>query len=171
MGGPLRPGRKRKRGPALKSGQGALECETRWERGRTVSTAIGAVSRVTARPATGRQHQLRVHFRSIEAPLVVDPLYGGASERAPDALGPGSPALSRLTLHATSLSFPHPTRTGERVQVRAPPTSDVAATDAWRAANASVRAYGLVRILRSGRWHSRERAVWETKMMRTENNE
>jgi tRNA pseudouridine32 synthase/23S rRNA pseudouridine746 synthase len=130
---PLHPARKGKMRPALAGEQGALPCETPWERVRTAPTAIGPVARVTARPKTGRQHQIRVHLRSIDAPLAVDPLYGGASERAANALGSGSPPLSRLTLHATALSFPHPTRAGERVRVESALWPDLAALDAWLA--------------------------------------
>jgi tRNA pseudouridine32 synthase/23S rRNA pseudouridine746 synthase len=136
---PLHSARKGKMRPALESEQGALACETRWERVRAAITSIGVVSRVTARPLTGRQHQLRVHFRSVEAPLVVDPLYGGASERGPDALGPGSPPLARLTLHASSLSFPHPSRPGERVRAHAPLPADLAALDVWLASRETVQ--------------------------------
>ena len=44
------------------------------------------------RPETGRLHQIRVHMAAADAPIVGDPLYGGAT--AP-----------RLHLHAYSLSF------------------------------------------------------------------
>jgi RluA family pseudouridine synthase len=127
----LHTARKGKMRPALAKEEGALASETRWEREHHARTLLGFVSRVRAKPTTGRQHQLRVHFRSIEAPFVVDPVYGGAASRAEGALGPGSPALSRLTLHASKLSLPHPTRADERLSFEAPLPADLQALDAW----------------------------------------
>lgn len=53
---------------------------------------------------TGRTHQIRVHMRSIGHPVVGDPVYG--STRAT----PGDPG--RTWLHATSLTFEHPSGSG-----------------------------------------------------------
>ncbi len=50
------------------------------------------------KPKTGRTHQLRVHLRSINHPIVADALYASARE---PALG-----FTRLALHAYSLSIP-----------------------------------------------------------------
>ena len=36
----------------------------------------GAVTLLEAHPITGRHHQIRVHLRALEAPIVGDPLYG-----------------------------------------------------------------------------------------------
>ena len=58
------------------------------------------VSYVEIFPKTGRTHQLRVHFASIQHPIVADRLY--APGRRP-LLG-----FKRLALHALSLSFVHP---------------------------------------------------------------
>lgn len=56
---------------------------------------------------TGRTHQIRVHMKYINHPVVGDPLYGsGGSKRD---LG-----LHRQFLHAYKLEFDHP-RTGERL--------------------------------------------------------
>lgn len=49
-------------------------------------------------PKTGRQHQIRVHFASINHPIACDKLYGRKSKKCP--LG-----LNRHFLHAASLSF------------------------------------------------------------------
>lgn len=76
---------------------------THWERlgvedGRT---------RISFRPVTGRTHQLRVHAaheRGLGAPIVGDPLYGGA---------PAAPG-QRMLLHACELSFDDPV-TGRRL--------------------------------------------------------
>ena len=48
-------------------------------------------------PKTGRTHQIRVHLKAINYPLVGDKLYGGAR---PAALG-----FKRAALHAASVSF------------------------------------------------------------------
>jgi 23S rRNA pseudouridine1911/1915/1917 synthase len=54
-------------------------------------------SYVEAYPKTGRTHQIRVHMRYINHPVVSDPLYRGAKEYA---LG-----MKRLALHAYSITF------------------------------------------------------------------
>lgn len=64
------------------------------------STEKGDFSYLHLAPKTGRTHQLRVHLRSINHPIVADTLY--ASARDP-ALG-----FTRLALHARSLSIPRP---------------------------------------------------------------
>ena len=48
-------------------------------------------------PKTGRTHQIRVHMRYINHPVVSDPLYRGSNELA---LG-----MKRLALHAHSITF------------------------------------------------------------------
>jgi 23S rRNA pseudouridine1911/1915/1917 synthase len=52
---------------------------------------------VEARPKTGRTHQIRVHFKAINYPVVCDRLYAPKREAA---LGFG-----RLALHAAKISF------------------------------------------------------------------
>jgi 23S rRNA pseudouridine1911/1915/1917 synthase len=54
-------------------------------------------SYVEAYPKTGRTHQIRVHMRYINHPVVSDPLYRGAKDYA---LG-----MKRLALHAYSITF------------------------------------------------------------------
>lgn len=65
-------------------------------------------------PKTGRTHQIRVHFSSIQHPIIGDVLY--APTRAP-LLG-----FNRLALHALSLTFTHPT--GAEMTVEAPLPQD-----------------------------------------------
>jgi len=58
------------------------------------------LTRIAFHPVTGRTHQLRVHAaheKGLAIPIVGDPLYGTGSE-------PGE-----LKLHATELTFVHPT--------------------------------------------------------------
>lgn len=54
-------------------------------------------SYIEAYPKTGRTHQIRVHMRYINHPIVSDPLYKGSKE---NALG-----MDRLALHAFSITF------------------------------------------------------------------
>ncbi len=67
---------------------------------------------------TGRHHQIRVHFNAINFPLLVDPIYGKSefflSEIKSKRYNKGKeeiekPIMNRLSLHAYSLSFVHPT--------------------------------------------------------------
>ncbi len=69
---------------------------------------------VECKPLTGRTHQIRVHMKYINHPLVSDPLYKGKRK---NALG-----LERTALHAQSLSFVDPQ--GESVTVMCPYPQD-----------------------------------------------
>jgi len=62
-------------------------------------------------PRTGRTHQIRVHLKAINYPVVCDKLYAPKRECA---LG-----FARLALHSRSISFASPT-TGKLVSVTAP---------------------------------------------------
>lgn len=68
---------------------------------------------VSARPVTGRTHQLRVHFAHLGYPITGDDLYGTSS-----------PWIPRHALHARTLSFPHPS-TGEPLELTAPLPEDL----------------------------------------------
>lgn len=59
---------------------------------------------------TGRTHQIRVHMAFIGCPVVGDTIYGRRKQRL---------KLKRQFLHATELSFDHPT-TGERMTFNEP---------------------------------------------------
>ncbi len=61
------------------------------------SEAEHQFSYIEAYPKTGRTHQIRVHMRYINHPIVSDPLYSGAKQKA---LG-----MKRLALHAYSITF------------------------------------------------------------------
>lgn len=69
---------------------------------------------VEALPKTGRTHQIRVHFKAINHPVVCDSLY------APK----GQPILGfkRLALHARSLEFTN--IDGQHIKVEAPYPND-----------------------------------------------
>jgi tRNA pseudouridine32 synthase / 23S rRNA pseudouridine746 synthase len=78
-----------------------------WEQGKAASTRWhvldfnGEWSRVRLFPETGRSHQLRVHMKYLDCPIVGDPIYGAGKNQA-----------SRLMLHAETIQFMHPS-TGE----------------------------------------------------------
>jgi len=65
-------------------------------------------------PKTGRTHQLRVHMKYLQRPIVSDHLY---AESKPDALG-----FARVALHARTIRFLDQNRT--RIVVEAPYPAD-----------------------------------------------
>lgn len=71
---------------------------------------------VRAKPVTGRTHQIRVHLKAQNTPVLGDPIYG------PEKLSRKMRAR-RTLLHAHRLSFSHPS-TGARVEIIAPPPED-----------------------------------------------
>jgi 23S rRNA pseudouridine1911/1915/1917 synthase len=73
------------------------------------------VALVECRLETGRTHQIRVHMRAIDHPIVGDPRYGGGRTRV---------ACPRPFLHAADLAFVHPA-TGERVAATSPLPDDL----------------------------------------------
>lgn len=83
---------------------------------------------------TGRTHQIRLHMRSVGAPVLCDADYGkeeaiSADELAGRKVSPGSaeaPILNRQALHAHRLSFAHPVR-GARMEFIAPLPADIEA--------------------------------------------
>ncbi len=94
--------------------------ETRFLNVGSVELKKGSVySFVRARPATGRTHQIRVHFASIGFPVVGDALYGATRH---DAL---SRALApRHLLHASEVVFELPS-SGKAIHLYAPLPEDM----------------------------------------------
>jgi 23S rRNA pseudouridine955/2504/2580 synthase/23S rRNA pseudouridine1911/1915/1917 synthase len=87
---------------------------------------------VEARPRTGRLHQIRIHFSSIGHPLAVDAMYGGQTGLYLSSIKRGyrpkpgqdeKPLIGRATLHASSISFKHPS-TGAMIKIGAPLPKD-----------------------------------------------
>lgn len=76
--------------------------------------AGGRFSLLEVTLATGRTHQIRVHLAAISHPVVGDRIYGTGRDEAP-----------RTFLHATRLSFDHPSK-GERITVSSPLPDDLA---------------------------------------------
>lgn len=66
------------------------------------------LSLILAQPVTGRTHQIRLHLKSINCPIVSDPIYGSIH-----------PSYPRLMLHAYQLEFIHP-RSKKDIILRAP---------------------------------------------------
>jgi len=87
-----------------------------------------------ARPLTGRQHQIRVHFACIGHPIVGDKLYGAGEalfmRSCEEPLTPELLAcfdgLPRHALHAHRLTFPHPVGK-HAVTIESPLPADIAA--------------------------------------------
>lgn len=78
------------------------------------------ISLVRVNIETGRTHQIRVHMKHIQTPVVGDPVYG---RRTPPLL-PAGYAPQRQMLHAERLAFTHPV-SGIFVDCRAPWPQDM----------------------------------------------
>ncbi|HVK76507.1 MAG TPA: RluA family pseudouridine synthase [Kofleriaceae bacterium] len=116
-----RRGKARPAGPgeAGKPAVTHLRALQRWRRGDL------AVTLCEARPVTGRHHQIRVHLRSLEAPIVFDPQYGKRTLRGDFD---GAPC-GRLALHAEALELTRPD--GQPLALTAPWPDDLLALRAW----------------------------------------
>jgi 23S rRNA-/tRNA-specific pseudouridylate synthase len=109
------------------------------QRGKPSNTQLRVLERwrayslIQATPKTGRTHQIRSHLASLNLPILVDPLYGDGQPLLLSAFKgnyrkgkrPERPLLSRLGLHARSLSFQHPANS-ELTTVQAPHPKDFA---------------------------------------------
>lgn len=92
---------------------------------RSVATVVARTAEGTLLDvaiSTGRPHQIRIHLASAGHPLAGDPLYGPGGVASPDAL----PGDAGYKLHAMRLAFVHP-QSGERMELYAPPPSDLTA--------------------------------------------
>lgn len=81
-------------------------------------------------PITGRMHQIRIHLKSINHPLAIDPVYGEKADISIYDIKRGikfsgeesQPALiSRLSLHAWQLKVRHPHKNKEMKFEAKPP--------------------------------------------------
>jgi len=77
-----------------------------------VERAFGAhAGQIECRLATGRTHQIRVHFAHLGHPLIGDPVYGTRARRSvarTGTTGEQIAAFPRQALHARLLGFTHP---------------------------------------------------------------
>ncbi len=77
---------------------------------------FGRYCLITARPETGRLHQIRRHLKHISCPLLGDVRYGKGEH---NRLFRERFGLHRLFLHAQAIDFAHPT-TGLVLRIEAP---------------------------------------------------
>lgn len=97
-----------------------VEARTRFA--RVASSTVERCSLVEAFPETGRVHQIRRHLKHLSHPIVGDVRYGrGDINRHYRA----TYGLCRLSLHAKSVTLPHPV-TGVQLRVEAPLPDDLA---------------------------------------------
>ena len=79
---------------------------------RVLESYSDVASLVDCRPATGRTHQIRVHFAHSGHPLIGDRTYGRARGRRlqalPEAALSAITDLGRQALHARLIAFSHP---------------------------------------------------------------
>jgi RluA family pseudouridine synthase len=103
---------------------------------------------VEVKPATGRMHQIRIHLASIGLPIICDRIYGDGKPFFLSQVksryfseGDEKPLLSRMALHADSISFMDQAK-GERVSFTAEMPKDMRSVlkylRKFRALNASV---------------------------------
>lgn len=97
-----------------------------------VLTRYLGFSWVECHPRTGRTHQIRVHLRWVQCPIVGDRTYGGQplllsslkSDFRRRTGEPERPLVARTALHAAALTVTHPV-TGASLQVFSPLPKDL----------------------------------------------
>lgn len=86
---------------AQRGAKGTLrDAVTEWECMHTGEYKGERFSELRLMPKTGRTHQLRVHLKAIDHPIVCDALYGSGRVAESNNLG-----FSRLALHAHTLTL------------------------------------------------------------------
>jgi len=124
------------RDPELPSaGQQRLAATTRWQVVQRLLLPISTdgahadtrLALVAVQPLSGRQHQIRRHFKTLAHPLIGDASHGkGPLNRALAELF----GRQRLWLHAERLSLPHPA-TSQTLVLHAPPGPEWAVLQSW----------------------------------------
>ena len=108
----------RQRMAALPGGREAItEYHVLEQFSHQLGPAAGDYSLIEAEPRTGRTHQIRVHFASIDHPVVADAVYGRRRTQLP---------VPRQFLHAQRLAFKHPV-TKNNMDLEAPLPADLTA--------------------------------------------
>ncbi len=95
---------------------------TDWERIAAGEYQGEPFSYMKLMPKTGRTHQIRVHLKAIDRPIVQDALYSGKKRETSNNLG-----LDRLALHAHILELTLPNGERERFIAPVPPVFEAAA--------------------------------------------
>jgi RluA family pseudouridine synthase len=105
-----------------------------------IERPLGRMTLLRCFPKTGRTHQIRVHLKSINLPLAVDPVYNPVPpgreagiflshlkrDYRPTAGEDERPLIGRLTLHAERITFRHPD--GREMTIECAPPKDFRAT-------------------------------------------
>jgi 23S rRNA pseudouridine1911/1915/1917 synthase len=89
------------------------------QRRKMIKTNYAQFSLVAAHPKTGRTHQIRVHLKHINYPIVGDEKYGGRKIVRLDHRW-----CKRQFLHAAKISLLHP-RTGQKIEFESPLPEDL----------------------------------------------
>ena len=82
---------------------GGREAETTYKTMTSCQRGSEKYTLLEVFPKTGRTHQIRVHMKYINHPIVADPIYGGRKQSKQDR-----EFCPRLFLHAASLTLKHP---------------------------------------------------------------
>lgn len=122
----LHSARKGKARPARSDEPGRREASTEYVVRKRWLRDDAIVSLIEAHPLTGRHHQIRVHLRSVGAPVLFDPLYGRGLMPPGLAGAPGG----RLALHARRLDLPTPDGAG-RLVLESPLPDDLEQLASW----------------------------------------
>ncbi|MAZ56345.1 RNA pseudouridine synthase [bacterium] len=103
---------------AERGAKGTLrESVTEWEQLKCGEYQGEKFASLRLRPKTGRMHQLRVHMKAVDHPIVGDNLYAGAKLKQSNNLG-----IERLALHAHKLLFE---LNGEQYDFTVPVPNDI----------------------------------------------
>lgn len=100
---------------------GSREARTDYEVEKLYKKDNETLSLVKLHPKTGRTHQIRVHLKHINHPIVSDPFYAGRKTSRKDLAW-----CPRLFLHASEITFTHPT-TNKQVHYKADLPEDLSA--------------------------------------------
>ncbi len=97
-----------------------------------VLVRMGSFSLVSAKPQTGRTHQIRVHLEHLGFPILGDKMYGQPDriflhtlDHGVDSSIRAATGFPRHALHAAAITIPHPD--GGAVTIKAPLEPDMAA--------------------------------------------
>lgn len=83
---------------------GGKEAVTEFKVVKVTNTKVGDITLAEAYPKTGRTHQIRVHIKWLNHPILGDNLYGSKSSlKQTSELN-----ISRMLLHASSITIKHP---------------------------------------------------------------